>query len=263
MICDEKLGTSDNTDWTQTLLDIGYESKNKEEKKKDFEAIRQENNYLVKSDNKYIHKKLHTNPSTICLKYLNSLKFTHCPWCKSVILYSNVALCTKCWILQSHQTGYHFTLTHKTPCKLICKDGAPRCIISCKSNFNWQVLQQSSRYCSGPKQDNMYISNSGKQYSICHYWNGSFLKCPLVNTYSFALKIWTKILKCEKRNKTTYWGALPLFICIYLIENYLFFMNFLLIFSCVIIQWMSPARVKCLRKQHKIIRAQQWGRAGS
>lgn len=70
MICDEKLGTSDNTDWTQTLLDIGYESKNKEEKKKDFEAVRQENNYLVKSDNKYIHKKLHTNPSTICLKYL-------------------------------------------------------------------------------------------------------------------------------------------------------------------------------------------------
>lgn len=36
MICDEKLGTSGNTDWTQTLWDIGYESKNKQREEKGF-----------------------------------------------------------------------------------------------------------------------------------------------------------------------------------------------------------------------------------
>lgn len=34
MICDEKRETSDNTDWTQTLLGTDYESRNKWKRKK-------------------------------------------------------------------------------------------------------------------------------------------------------------------------------------------------------------------------------------
>lgn len=70
-------------------------------------------------------------------------------------------------------------------------------------------------------------------------------------------------VKVWKTNRTTYWGALPLLIRIYLIEQNSIFSFVSLSEAWDVIQWMSPTRVRtrCLRRQHKIIRAQQWGRA--
>lgn len=77
-------------------------------KKKDFEAIRQENNSPVKSDNRYIHKELHYTHKSFyhSSKIFNSFKLIYCLWWK---IFSHLIECTfNTQILSSVQNAGFF-----------------------------------------------------------------------------------------------------------------------------------------------------------